>query len=93
MPMKLGLFMMPLHPPEKSRTQCFDEDIEAVVHAESLGFTEAWIGQHHTVAWEPIPANDIFISNLLPRTRTIPSSVTRRLIPPSSMPTASRSAS
>jgi alkanesulfonate monooxygenase SsuD/methylene tetrahydromethanopterin reductase-like flavin-dependent oxidoreductase (luciferase family) len=71
MNLKLGLFMMPLHPPEKSRTQCFDEDIEAVVHAESLGFTEAWIGQHHTVAWEPIPANDIFISNLLPRTKTI----------------------
>jgi alkanesulfonate monooxygenase SsuD/methylene tetrahydromethanopterin reductase-like flavin-dependent oxidoreductase (luciferase family) len=71
MPMKLGLFMMPLHPPEKSRTQCFDEDIEAVVQAESLGFTEAWIGQHHTVAWEPIPANDIFIANLLPRTSTI----------------------
>lgn len=71
MPLKLGLFMMPLHPPEKSRTQCFDEDIEAVVRAESLGFSEAWIGQHHTVAWEPIPANDIFIANLLPRTSTI----------------------
>ncbi len=69
--MKLGLFMMPLHPPEKSRTQCFDEDIEAIVYAESLGFSEAWVGQHHTVAWEPIPANDIFIASLLPRTKTI----------------------
>lgn len=69
--MKLGLFMMPLHPPEKSRTICFEEDIELVVRAEELGFAEAWIGQHHTLAWEPIPSNDVFIANLLPRTKTI----------------------
>ena len=58
--MKLGLFMMPLHPPEKSRTQGFDEDIEVVVRAEEMGFTEVWVGQHHTLAWEPLPSNDIF---------------------------------
>jgi len=69
--MKLGLFMMPVHPPEKPRTQCFDEDIELIVRAEELGFTEAWIGQHHSVAWEPIPSNDVFIANVFPRTRTI----------------------
>ena len=69
--MKLGMFMMPLHPPAKDRTACFDEDIEQVVRGEALGFTEAWIGQHHSVAWEPIPSNDLFIANLLPRTSTI----------------------
>ena len=69
--MKLGMFMMPLHPPAKDRTACFEEDIEQVVRAEALGFTEAWIGQHHSVAWEPIPSNDLFIANLLPRTSTI----------------------
>jgi len=69
--MKFGLFMMPVHPPEKPRTQCFEEDIELIVRIEEFGFTEAWIGQHHTVAWEPIPANDLFIANLLPRTKTI----------------------
>ena len=69
--MKLGTFMMPLHPPEKSRTECFEEDIEFVVRADELGYSEAWIGQHHTVAWEPIPANDVFIANVLPRTKSI----------------------
>ena len=69
--MKLGLFMMPLHPPEKDRTQCFEEDIELVVLADQLGFSEAWVGQHNTLAWEPIPSNDIFIANVLPRTRNI----------------------
>ncbi len=69
--MKLGLFMMPLHPPEKDRTRCFEEDIELVMCADELGFTEAWVGQHHTVAWEPIPANDLFIATMLPRTKNI----------------------
>lgn len=69
--MKLGCFMMPLHPPEKSRTQCFDEDVELVVQADQLGFTEFWCGQHHTLAWEPIPANDVFLSNLIARTKNI----------------------
>ena len=69
--MELGLFIMPLHPPEKSRTLCFEEDIELVVRADELGFTEAWVGQHHTVAWEPIPSNDVFIANVFPRTQNI----------------------
>ena len=69
--MQLGLFMMPLHPPEKSRTQGFDEDIEVVVRAEEMGFTEAWIGQHHTLAWEPMPSNDILIASIIPRTSKI----------------------
>ena len=69
--MKLGIFMMPLHAPEKSRTLCFEEDIELVIRAEELGFTEVWVGQHHTLAWEPIPSNDLFIANVLPRTKSI----------------------
>ena len=69
--MKLGTFMMPLHPPEKSRTECFQEDVDYVLLAEALGFTEAWIGQHHTLAWEPIPSNDLFIAHVLPLTSKI----------------------
>lgn len=69
--MHLGVFMMPLHPPEKSRTQCLAEDVELIIRADALGFKEAWIGQHHTLAWEPIPANDIFIAHVLPQTKTI----------------------
>lgn len=69
--MKLGMFMMPLHPPERDRTACFEEDIELVVRCDQLGYEEAWIGQHHTLAWEPIPSNDVFIANVLPRTSNI----------------------
>ena len=69
--MNLGLFMMPMHPPEKDRTVCFEEDLELVVLADQLGYSEAWVGQHHSVEWEPIPANDLFIANALPRTKQI----------------------
>lgn len=69
--MQLGLFMMPMHPPEKDRTLCFEEDLALIVHADELGYTEAWIGQHHSVAWESIPSNDVFIANALPRTKQI----------------------
>lgn len=69
--MKLGTFFMPVHPPEKSRTECFDEDVAFVVYADELGFTEAWCGHHVTLEWEPIPANDVFMANLIARTKNI----------------------
>jgi len=37
--MKLGTFMMPLHPPEKDRTLGIEEDIEVVVKADEVGFS------------------------------------------------------
>ena len=69
--MNLGMFMMPVHPPDKDRTKTFEEDTAAILLAEELGFTEAWIGQHHTAAWEPVPSNDLFIASLIPQTTKI----------------------
>jgi alkanesulfonate monooxygenase SsuD/methylene tetrahydromethanopterin reductase-like flavin-dependent oxidoreductase (luciferase family) len=69
--MNVGIFMMPLHPPEKDRTQCFDEDTECIILADEQGYSEAWIGQHHSAAWEPIPSNDVFIAHMISQTRNI----------------------
>ena len=69
--MKLGTFMMPLHPPAKSRIECMDEDTEFVVNGDKLGFTEVWCGHHMTMEWEPIPGNDVFLANLIARTKNI----------------------
>ena len=46
--MKFGLFMMPLHPPRRSYAHSYDRDIELIVQADQLGYTEAWIGEHIT---------------------------------------------
>ena len=69
--MKLGTLLMPLHPPQKPLTESLDEDTEFVVRAEQLGFTEAWCGNHVTLRWEPIAANDLFMANLIARTSKI----------------------
>ena len=65
------MFMMPLHPPERDRTSCLEEDVELVKLCDRLGFEEAWIGQHHTLPWEPIPSNDVFIGYCIPVTERI----------------------
>jgi alkanesulfonate monooxygenase SsuD/methylene tetrahydromethanopterin reductase-like flavin-dependent oxidoreductase (luciferase family) len=69
--MELGLFMMPLHPPARPLADTLDEDLELLVAADRLGYTEAWIGEHQTLAWEPIPAPDIFIGKALALTQHI----------------------
>ena len=56
--MQLGLFMMPLHPPAKDRTFGFEEDIEAVVLADELGFSEAWI-EYHIKAPQYLPQDSM----------------------------------
>jgi alkanesulfonate monooxygenase SsuD/methylene tetrahydromethanopterin reductase-like flavin-dependent oxidoreductase (luciferase family) len=71
MPMRYGMFIMPFHPPHKPLAQCLDEDLELVVLAEELGFDEFWIGEHHTMKYEPITMPEIFIARALADTRRI----------------------
>lgn len=69
--MNLGIFMMPLHPPERRHADTYQEDVELLVLAERLGFTEAWIGEHGTMRWENIPAPDQFIAYVAAKTERI----------------------
>lgn len=69
--MEYGLFTMPLHPPEVDQTASYERDIETFVLADKLGYSEAWIGEHLTIPWENIPAADLFIATVLPRTERI----------------------
>jgi alkanesulfonate monooxygenase SsuD/methylene tetrahydromethanopterin reductase-like flavin-dependent oxidoreductase (luciferase family) len=36
--------------------------------ADELGFTETWIGEHHTAPWEPHPSPDLLIAQALMQT-------------------------
>ena len=69
--MNYGLFSMPLHPPERSRTESYEMDVAQFVLAYRLGYSEAWMGEHYTIPWENHPAVDLFIANLLPQTDQI----------------------
>ena len=57
-----GMFIMPFHPPSKPIAQTYDEDLELIVRAEELGFSEFWIGEHHTMKYEPIVMPEMFIA-------------------------------
>ena len=69
--MDLGVFMMPLHPPEKPTAQGFDEDLELICRADELGYREAWVGEHMTSRWETIAAPDLFLAKAFALTRNI----------------------
>ncbi|MEX0675803.1 MAG: LLM class flavin-dependent oxidoreductase [Pirellulales bacterium] len=70
-PIRYGMFIMPFHPPTKPLAQSLDEDLELVVLAEELGFSEFWIGEHHTMKYETIVMPEIFIGRALGETSRI----------------------
>ena len=69
--MKLGFFTMPMHPRERSPAQTLQEDREAIVLADRLGFYDAFVGEHLTDPEENITSSLIFLASLLSDTRSI----------------------
>ena len=69
--MNVGLFMMPVHHPEKGLSRTIKEDMETIIRGDRLGFDEAWVGEHFTIPWENLPAPDLFISKALGLTENI----------------------
>ena len=69
--MKFSTFMMPLHPPGRNLIETLKEDREAILLADSLGFAEAFVGEHVTDAAETITSCMIFLATLAHQTRDI----------------------
>jgi alkanesulfonate monooxygenase SsuD/methylene tetrahydromethanopterin reductase-like flavin-dependent oxidoreductase (luciferase family) len=69
--MRLGLFMMPVHPPTRPMHEVLAEDIEKCLLADRLGFDEMFLGEHYSASSEPYPAPLMFMASLLPRTRNL----------------------
>lgn len=69
--MRLGLFMMPLHDPGRDYMTVLQEDREAIILADQLGYHEAWVGEHYSCKTEPIPDPLQFMATLIPVTRQI----------------------
>ena len=69
--MELGYFMMPLHHIERDYHTTLEEDAEAIIFADELGYSEAWVGEHYTSAVEQITSPLQFLSSLIHRTRQI----------------------
>jgi alkanesulfonate monooxygenase SsuD/methylene tetrahydromethanopterin reductase-like flavin-dependent oxidoreductase (luciferase family) len=69
--MRLGLFMMPVHPPSRSFTETLAEDAEKSLLADRLGFEELWMGEHFSATSEPIPSPLMFFADLISRTKNL----------------------
>jgi alkanesulfonate monooxygenase SsuD/methylene tetrahydromethanopterin reductase-like flavin-dependent oxidoreductase (luciferase family) len=69
--MRLGLFMMPVHPADRAFADTLAEDEEKSLYADQLGFDELWLGEHFSATTEPIPSPLMFMASLLPRTKNL----------------------
>ena len=69
--MKLGTFMMPLHPPQRQPWQTYAEDREAILLADRLGYSEALVGEHVTDLAENVTSCLMFLASLAHDTKQI----------------------
>ncbi|HSN42126.1 MAG TPA: LLM class flavin-dependent oxidoreductase [Burkholderiales bacterium] len=69
--MRLGYFTMPLHPAHRDPAQTLQEDREAIILADRLGFHDAFVGEHLTEKSENVTNSFIFLATLINDTKTI----------------------
>jgi limonene 1,2-monooxygenase len=69
--MRFGIFLAPFHRVGENPTLGIERDLELVQWLDTLGFDEAWIGEHHSAGWETIASPEIFIATAAERTRHI----------------------
>jgi alkanesulfonate monooxygenase SsuD/methylene tetrahydromethanopterin reductase-like flavin-dependent oxidoreductase (luciferase family) len=69
--LKLGTFMMPLHPPGRQPWQTLAEDREAILLADRLGYCEALVGEHVTDLSENVTSCLMFLASLAHETKRI----------------------
>jgi alkanesulfonate monooxygenase SsuD/methylene tetrahydromethanopterin reductase-like flavin-dependent oxidoreductase (luciferase family) len=68
---KLGYFTMPVHPLGRDWHKTLQEDREAIILADELGYHDAFVGEHLTDACENITSSMLFLATLAPVTKRI----------------------
>ena len=63
--MRLGMFMMPLHPAQRAPSVTLEEDRQAVILADRLGYHDAFVGEHLTEKSENVTNSFIFLATLI----------------------------
>jgi alkanesulfonate monooxygenase SsuD/methylene tetrahydromethanopterin reductase-like flavin-dependent oxidoreductase (luciferase family) len=79
--MEIGLFCPTFHQPGRSVKAATAWDLEILRWADLLGFAEAWLGEHYTLGWEPLPAPDLLIATALAQTERIRLGPAAHLLP------------
>jgi len=69
--MEFGLFLQPFHHPSENPTDALERDLDLIALLDELGYSEAWIGEHHSTGWENIAAPEVVIAAAAERTKRI----------------------
>lgn len=69
--MELGLLMLPIHPRDRAYQTVLQEDREAILLADELGFDQVWVGEHLTAKMQQIVSPLIFMATLIAETKNI----------------------
>ena len=69
--MKFGAFFAPFHNDRTNPTLGFERDFQLIQWLDDLTYDEAWIGEHHSGAYECIASPEVFIAIAAERTKHI----------------------
>ena len=69
--MKFGIFLAPFHRVGENPTLAIARDVELLEWLDHLGYSEAWIGEHHSAGWELIASPELIIAAAAERTKHI----------------------
>ena len=69
--LKFGIFLAPFHRFGENPTLSLERDLELIEWLDSLGYDEAWVGEHHSAGWETIASPEVFIGFAASRTKQI----------------------
>jgi limonene 1,2-monooxygenase len=69
--LRFGIFLAPFHRVGDNPTLALGRDLELIQWLDTLGYDEAWIGEHHSAGWEIIASPEIFIGAAAERTKHI----------------------
>src|SRR5277367_3470447 len=69
--LRFGAFIAPFHPLSENPTLAIERDLQLVQLMDTLGYDEAWIGEHHSAGYELIASPEAFIATAAERTRHI----------------------
>jgi limonene 1,2-monooxygenase len=69
--MKFGAFFAPMQPNTVNPTLAIERDIALIQWMDELTYDEAWIGEHHSGAYECIASPEVFIATTAERTKHI----------------------
>ena len=70
-PTRFGIFMAPFHNDDENPTLQIRRDLDLMTHLDELGYDEAWVGEHHSGAYEIIASPEVFIAAAVERTKRI----------------------